>query len=554
MAFDGITTKLIVSEISKLIIDSRIEKIYEPNKNEIILSLHTQDRKNYKLLISIDANNSRLHLTEKTRDNPAIAPQFCMILRKYLQGGRITNIVQTNLDRIIAITVENIDDFGDYASKNLIIELMGKYSNVILTSETKIVDSIRHVTSSMSSVREVLPGKEYISPSSMGKLNFLEVNWGTFSSSLNQEAEIASAISDSYTGFSKSFCASICNELNIDMNTKVSDLNKEDLNKIYLYLVKIIDDINNQKISLKLSENQKDYYPISCDNQSLNSFFLENFYDSKEALSLLKNAKLNLEHEINSQLNKLKKKLAIAEETLSDEPNLEKYKKYGELISANIYKMQIGMDKLVTEDFYNNNELIEIPLATNQTPSQNAQSYFKKYAKLKNSIAHAIENKTSYEKDISYLESVLFNISEAQNMSELEDIKEELASADVIKKPGKRYKRKDLPSEPIRYEKNGIEILVGRNNFQNDKLTFKVAKKNEMWLHVKDFHGSHVIVRSDNIPDEVLLYAASLAVLHSQAKGNQKVQVDYTLVKYVHKENGSKPGMVVYTDYNSIIV
>ena len=554
MSYDGITTKVIINELNRLLINSRIEKIYIPNKNEIIISFHAQNRNNYKLLISIDANNSRIHITNHTRENPVTAPQFCMILRKYLQGGKLLNIRQEGLDRIIIFTIENINDFGDYVKKDLIVELMGKYSNVILVDNDKIIDSMRHVTSMMSSVREVLPGKKYILPSSMGKINFSEISFYDFTKELSQDLPLSSAISEKFIGFSKTFTNSICQ--NISSELLVSQLSKEELFKVYTDINEILNDISNDTVKFELTSTNKDYFLTTKIDKKLEFYseFLDEFYNSKEKVSILKNSKQNLEREINSQINKLKKKLNNANEILKDEPNLEKFKQYGEIISSNIYKMQIGMDKLVTENFYDDNNIIEIPLIINFSPSRNAQNYFKKYTKLKNSIIHAKEHKASYENDISYLESVLFNISEAQSLNELDDIREELISTNIIKKPGKRFKRRELPSEPIKYEKNGIEILVGRNNLQNDRLTFKIAKKTDMWLHTKNIHGSHVIIRSSNIPDDVLLYAAQIAAKHSQAKDSSRVEVDYTLVKYVHKESGSKPGMVVYTDYNSIIV
>lgn len=555
MSFDGITTKVMVNELNRLLTNSRVEKIYVPNKNEILLSFHSQDRNNYKLLISIDANNSRLHITTQTRDNPVTAPQFCMILRKYLQSGKLLNITQEGMDRIIIFTFENINDFGDYVQKHLVVELMGKYSNVILIDENKkIIDSMRHVTAMMSSVREVLPNKDYILPSSLGKLNFLETSFEKFVQELNRDLPLAIAISEKFIGFSRTFTNTICESISPEL--LVSQITNEKLLEIYTSISNTLENISNSNIKFALTPNNKDYYIVEKRDRMLefHSAFLDEFYNSKEKISILKNAKQNIEREINSQLNKLKKKLSQANEILEEENDLENLKQYGELISSNIYKMQIGMDKLITENFYNNNELIEIPLIVNRTPSQNAQSYFKKYSKLKNSIIHAKEHKTSYEKDISYLESVLFNLSEAQALNELDDIRDELISENIMKKPGKRFKRKELPSEPIRYEKDGIEILVGRNNIQNDKLTFKIARKTDMWLHTKNIHGSHVIIRSNKIPDEVLLYAAQIAAKHSQAKDTNRVEVDYTLVKFVHKESGSKPGMVVYTDYNSIIV
>lgn len=559
MSFDGITTNAITNELNQILIGARIEKIYVPNKNEIIFSFHTQDRKNYKLLISIDANNSRLHLTNQTRENPTVAPQFCMILRKYLQGGKIVNIKQIGLDRIVIFSIENINDFGDYVQKNFIVELMGKYSNAILIDENeKILDSMRHVTNIMSSVREVLPGKLYQEPSTLGKINFFELNFDEFAKELNQNSNLQNALLEKFIGFSKTFTTFICEKATINPDTLVATVSNEKLLEIYNTILDISKYIKLEKVRFQLTENSKDYFILPTNefsNKSANlSQFLDSFYASKEKTSILKNAKNNLEREINSHLSKLKKKLSLAEDILKDEPNLEKYKQYGELISTNIYKMQIGMDKLVTENFYGNYETIEIPLQINLSPSRNAQNYFKKYTKLKNSILHAKEHKMSYEQDIAYLESVLFSISEAENLNELDDIKDELVTTNIIKKPVKRFKRRELPSEPIKYGKDGIDILVGRNNVQNDKLTFKIAKKTDTWLHVKSIHGSHVIIRSENVSDELLFYAAQLAVKHSQAKNSEKVEVDYTLVKFVHKESGAKPGMVVYTDYKTIII
>ena len=469
-----------------------------------------------------------------------------------IKGGKILSITQSGLDRIIIFEIENINDFGDYVKKELIVELMGKYSNVIFIDEDKkIIDSMRHVTNTMSSIREVLPGKNYVLPSSLGKSNILNVSLDEFITSLNKNLNILDAILEKYIGISKTFLTGICNTLNISLDNIVDSMQKQDLEKIHNNIISLI---KNNHVKFELTSNQKDYYILEGTQDELYSEFLDRFYTSKEQISILKNAKQNIEREINSQINKIRKKLANVNEILADEKNMEIYKQYGELISCNIYKMQLGMDKLITENFYNNNEIIEIPLQINLTPSRNAQLYFKKYNKLKNSIIHAKEYKKLYENDISYLESVLYSLSEAETINEVDDIRDELISINLIKKQNKKFKRKDLPSEPIKYEKDGIEILVGRNNIQNDKLTFKIAKKTDTWLHTKNIHGSHVIIKSNNIPDNVLLYAAQIAAKHSKAKDTSHVEVDYTLVKYVHKENGSKPGMVVYTDYNTIIV
>lgn len=565
MAFDGITTKMVVNELNDNVINSRVEKIYIPNNNELWIYLHTQNRKNVKLLISVDANNCRFHLSNESRNNPEKAPQFCMVLRKHLIGAKLISIAQIGLDRIVNFTFETIDDFGDVVKKTLVVELMGKYSNIILIRNEKIVDSIRHVDITMSSVREVLPSKKYIVPSSLGKYNFLNINEDEFinvvsESALKSEFENISLInllSNLFIGFSKGFVQAVCNLLSIQSEFSKENITAELLHTLYTKINEIISEIELNKIFLNANETGKDYSIVECNN-SQNDFaiskFLDEFYSSKENASLLKSAKQNLKRDINANISKITKKLALVLKTLEDEPNLEKYKQYGEIISSSIYKMQIGMDALVTENFYNNNEQISIPLQKNLAPSRNAQNYFKKYNKLKGSISHAKEYKKSYEEELDYLNSVLFEIDEAASIFELDEIHEEIISAGYSKKISKKGKKKDEPSTPLSYEFNGIKILVGRNNTQNDRLTLKMARKNYIWLHTKNIHGSHVIIEAENVDDETLYYAATLAKEHSNGKNSSKVEVDYTLVKYVHKEIGAKPGMVVYTDYKTVIV
>lgn len=570
MAFDGITTKIVVNELNHLLINSRVEKIYVPTRNEIWIYLHTAYRKSVKLLISIDANNCRFHLSNESRNNPEKAPQFCMVLRKYLIGSKLLAISQIGLDRIIKFTFETINDFGDIVNKDLIVELMGKYSNVILLDDMKIIDSIRHVDITMSSVREVLPSRKYVFPSSLGKANFEETSIEDFQNIVMDAIHhsdyamisMENLISNCFTGFSKNFIVSICMSLGIERELSKDQITNYILQKIYQEISFVLNIISENIATFTLCESKKDYtlnissmHEIALNPMNMSaSEFLDGFYSEKESVSLVKSAKFNIEREINSHLNKLKKKLSLVMQTLEDEPKLEKYKQYGELISSNIYKMQIGMEKLITENFYDNNTTIEIPLQINLTPSRNAQAYFKKYNKLKGSISHAKMYKESYEKEIEYLTSVLFELQEASSLYEIDEIHEELENVGYMKKPNKKGKKKEEPSSPIEYEFHGTRILVGRNNIQNDKLTLKNAKKGYTWLHTKNIHGSHVIIENETVDDALLYFAATLAKKHSQAKNSSKVEVDYTLVKYVHKESGAKPGMVVYTDYHTIIV
>lgn len=557
MAFDGITTKNILIELNNNLINARIEKIYVPTKNDIFLCFHTKNRDNLKLLISIDANNARIHFSNNVKENPSKAPQICMILRKHLQGAKLLSISQYGLDRVITFKFENINELGDLVQKSLVVELMGKYSNVILIDDKeKIIDSMRHVDITMSSVREVLPNKNYILPTTLGKKNFTALSFDEFSETLinSDSLDLPSAISNNLIGFSKSFVNSFLKELQLSN----ADVSRENLKIIYDKLIDVFKTMENASFNFKMTENEKDYHlDINdiCKNNLALSAFLDEYYSKKESVSLIKNAKMNIEHDVNSHISKLSKKLANVNEILLDSENLEKYKQFGELLNCNMHNLSIGMDKIEVINFYDNNNLITIPLQKNLTPSRNAQNYFKKYNKLKNSIVHATAYRKEFETDIDYLNSVVCELELAESLKEIDEIREELVSSGYIKKAYKsNKKRDDLPSEPIKYEYNGITILVGRNNVQNDKLTFKIAKKTDMWLHTKKIHGSHVIIKSDNVPDDVLLYAAKLAVMHSAGKNSSKVEVDYTQVKFVHKEVGAKPGMVVYTDYHTVIV
>lgn len=557
MAFDGITTKNILIELNNNLINARIEKIYVPTKNDIFLCFHTKNRDNLKLLISIDANNARIHFSNSMKENPSKAPQICMILRKHLQGAKLLSISQYRLDRVITFKFENINELGDLVQKSLIVELMGKYSNVILIDDKeKIIDSMRHVDITMSSVREVLPNKNYILPTTLGKKNFTALSFDEFSETLinSDSLDLPSAISNNLIGFSKSFVNSFLKELQLSN----ADVSRENLKIIYDKLIDVFKTMESSAFNFKMTENEKDYYldiDDICKNNLALSAFLDEYYSKKESVSLIKNAKMNIEHDVKSHISKFSKKLANVNEILLDSENLEKYKQFGELLNCNMHNLSIGMEKIDVINFYDNNNLITIPLQKNLTPSRNAQNYFKKYNKLKNSIVHATAYKKEFETDIDYLNSVVCELELAESLKEIDEIREELVSSGYIKKAYKsNKKRDDLPSEPIKYEYNGITILVGRNNVQNDKLTFKIAKKTDMWLHTKKIHGSHVIIKSDNVPDDVLLYAAKLAVMHSAGKNSSKVEVDYTQVKFVHKEAGAKPGMVVYTDYHTVIV
>lgn len=561
MAFDGIITYAVTKELEKNILHNRVEKIYMPTKNEIIFIFHG-NREKWKLLISIDASNARFHLTKQSKENPAKAPQFCMVLRKYLQGAKLIKIQQFGLDRVVSFEFENINELGDCVHYQLFIELMGKYSNIILVNdENKILDSIRHVDFTMSSIREVLPAREYLLPNTLDKREFLTMDYEQFVANLQVAAmdpyfsleNMPKLMANQFVGFSKTFMQQLFYACSITDQFR-SDNTKQLFQKIHLVLQQI------QSNMVKLTSYENDFHIDLSDFSTSSeitpiSDFLDDYYLQKETAQNLKTVKFNLQKDVSSFRLKYEKNLKRVNEILEDAYEMEKYKLYGELISANIYRMEMGLKEIQLENYYDNNNLVSIPLKENLSPSRNAQAYFKKYNKLKNAISYATVQKEEYEKNIDYLDDVIFLISEAASLNELAQIKLELAEAGYLKvASGKRKYHDDVALEPFSYTHNGITILVGRNNLQNDKLTLKDAKKTDTWLHTKDIHGSHVVIKSDTVPDDTLAYAAKLAVQHSQAKNSSKVPVDYTLIKYVHKPNGAKPGKVIYTNYRTIYI
>jgi predicted ribosome quality control (RQC) complex YloA/Tae2 family protein len=559
MSYDGLITRAIVNELRNTIIGGRVEKIYVLNNSEVLINIHN-NKLSFKLFISINPSNSRVHLSREEKENPIKAPQFCMVLRKHLQGAKILDISQYKLDRIIEIGFENIDDFGELSTKKLVIELMGKHSNIILLNSTnKVIDSIKHDDSSMSSLREVLPAREYFYPENQDRNNFLGLSIEEFISAVNsqigtQQASFSTTLANTFVGFSRTFTNNLCKHLNIPQN-----YTSQDLKRMYSFLILLINNIDNSLIELKNID--KDYhinlvdFSTHSETSTPISKFIDEYYALNESVEKIKNKKMELQKEILVHTNKLKKKLNVINESLKEAENLEKYKIYGELISSNIYRMNTGMKEITLENFYDNNEPIIIPLKESSSPSQNAQAYFKKYAKLKNTKSHAESQKYEYDQNLEYLETVHFQIDECGSLEDIEEIKQELIKEGFIKKLVKANEKKtQIVSEPHKFLFENTEILVGKNNVQNDRLTFKIARKTNTWLHTKQIHGSHVIIRSDNVSNSVLEYAAKLAVEHSKAKGSKNVSVDYTLVKNVHKPSGAKPGMVIYSDYKTIVV
>ena len=588
MAFDGIVTKAVTQELSNLC-GARIDKVFQPNKNEIILGLYL-DKQNYALDICIEAQNCRINLTTNSKPNPQIAPNFCMLLRKNLIGLKLKNIITYDLERLIILEFEGFDEIDDIISKKLIVELMGKHSNVILLDELNIItDSLRHIKETDENYRDILPHTKYVFPTS-NKISFLDlknfedfVSKGTpfFDTNLDQKrasplTQLPEQISNTFNGISKSFVQSIMNKL------EISELNDINLEKIFNYIKEIISNIGTNNLSFEESKNQdgvvKDYFLISSKSSSpfeLN-FFIDDFYFNKETNETFKNYRNTLLKLILDTLKKYSKRLKNINEKLTECDDMEKYRIYGELITANLYRIpNKNIEEIELENYYDDNNKILIKLDKRYTPSINAKRFFKKYSKLKNALEIVSEQKKDTEKELNYIESIVYELESCSSIDELTSIFEEISENDIFKektsksnvsdnnkkskiKKSKLTKNKEVSFNPIKYTIDGYVILVGRNNKENDYLTLKYANKNDLWFHTKDFHGSHTILKVDNnlpYPNDDLLYkVAKIAAIHSKAKTSSNVPVDYCEVKFVKKPSGSRPGMVIYTNNKTLNV
>lgn len=576
MAFDGIVTKAISAEISELK-DSRIDKIYQPNKNTILLGIY-KDGKNYALNVCIEAQNCRINLTTKTKQNPQEAPNFCMLLRKHLIGLKLKNIITFDLERLIIIEFEGFDDLDDIISKKLVIELMGKHSNIILLDEVNIIiDSLRHIKEKDENYRDILPHTKYTFPTS-NKRNFLDIkDYNDFKKYINitDINELPLCISNIFNGISKNFINAIIKKLSI---TELSDNN---LNLIFTYITDIINKIGTKNLSFEKIENEqglvRDYILIpKQDNQTFSlNFFLDDFYFNKETNEIFKNYRNALLKLILDTLKKYNKRLSNINEKLQECDDMDKYRVYGELITANLYRIpNKNMEEIELENYYDNNKKIKIKLDNKYSPSINAKRFFKKYSKLKNALEIVSEQKKETLKELNYIESVVYELENCSSLEEVTEIFEEISENVIFKetsikstnsnskkskvKKSKFTKNKTVSFNPIKYTIDGYTVLVGRNNKENDYLSLKYANKNDLWFHTKDFHGSHTILRlENNIPypsNDILIKVAKIAANHSKAKNSSNVPVDYCEVKFVKKPSGAKPGMVIYTHNKTLNV
>ncbi len=569
MAFDGFVTHSITGELSALLLMGKIDKIHQPEKDEITVSVRTHSG-TYKLLLSAATSNPRLHLTEKNYQNPINAPLFCMILRKHLQGGKIIEICQHGFDRVVKFVIECYTEMGDLTHKNLIIEIMGKHSNIILThQDNKIIDSIRHVDFTTSAVRQILPGLIYEFPPKQDKSEPTEVRESDFAEKLrnaNTDTVLDKLILSEFVGMSPLLAREIVFRYASDTKILVSDVDATSFAKhLSDFLKSTIN--NSEKPSLvKEFESEK---PISFSCVQLTQYenlgriipcdsissVVEEFFSGRDLHDRLTQKASGTIKIINNNIERCDKKISIHRDIIEKSKDRDRYKIHGDLLTANLYQIKPGSDKIVVQNYYSENlENSTIELKPELSPSQNAQRYYKLYTKAKNAEEHSRKQLKDAENEKAYLETVLDSVNRATSYSDLVEIREELADGGYVTLQNSKKKKNVQKSKPMEFlSSDGYTILVGKNNNQNDQLTIRTAYSTDMWLHTKNIPGSHVIIRTNGqgeVPDNTLVEAAIIAAYFSKAQKATGVPVDYTLIKNIRKPNGSKPGFVIYeTNY-----
>ncbi|MBC8588642.1 Rqc2 family fibronectin-binding protein [Paratissierella segnis] len=577
MSFDGIVTNSVIKELKETILGGRIDKIYQQEKDEILINIYNKNE-NHKLVISSSSNNPRIYLTKFSKKNPTTPPVFCMLLRKHLSGGIVLNIEQFEMDRVVFIDISSIDELGTPTEKRLIVEIMGKHSNIILVDKptNKIIDSVKRVSADMSRVRQILPGFIYQYPPIGDKKNPLKTSRKEFFSLLeneNKNTPIYKFLYFNYLGLSPMISREICFQADIDIDRTLISLNEDDKAKLYMEFKNIMDLVESGNYTpMYITTSDKNdiiaFYSLDLDQYGndnkvyLNSIsaILDNVYRRKDIMDRINQKSHSIRKSIHVKLDRAQLKLGKQKEELFDSKSRDKYKVYADLISANIYKIPRGVNKIELENFYDENMAkLTVPLDIRLSPVDNAQKYYKKYSKLKNANQLLLEQIPETEKEIEYLENVLLSLENSTEIEELDEIKDELISEGYLKGNDKKHKRKkeEKVSKPMEFiSSDNIKIYVGKNNKQNDYLTLKFSHREDLWLHVQGMPGSHVIIKSEGrgVPETTLKEAAILASYFSKGKNSKHVPVDYTQRKNVRKPKNAKTGMVIYDDYKTIIV
>jgi predicted ribosome quality control (RQC) complex YloA/Tae2 family protein len=548
MAFDGLFTRSMNKELQTLT-SGRINKIYQPNALEVVLQIRAGGE-NFKLLFSIHPSYSRVHITEQAIENPADPPMFCMLLRKHIEGGFISSITQDHYERVITFDIDSKNEIGDSVKRKLIVEVMGRHSNLLLidAENDKILDSLKHLPPSVNSYRTVLPGQPYIAPPKQEKVSLASLTDTELQHFFTQDVT-AKQVVEKFAGFSPLHA----NELLYRMNSQdIVTACRQLMNEITTIANPTYVEIDGKSFfsptNLTHLQGQKTNYATLGE-------LLDRVFFARAERDRVKQQAGDLERWLQNELNKLKLKQKKLQKDFERAQNLDQFQLYGELLMANLYNFTKGAEFVDVENYYSENaEKVRIPLSPRKTPIENAQSYYTKYNKAKTALIMIEEQQHKTSEDIDYLEMLSQQVQQA-SPADIEEIREELAEQGLLRLRHAKRKKKPTKPEPEKFiSSSGIAISVGKNNKQNDFLTFKIAKRNEVWLHTKDIPGSHVVIHSENPDDTTIKEAAILSAYFSKARESSSVPVDYTEIRHVKKPNGSKPGFVIYFEQKTVYV
>ena len=568
MAFDGITVASLRSELSDALVGGRITKIAQPETDELLLTIKN-NKNQYRLLISASASLPLLYLTGSNKPSPMTAPGFCMLLRKHLGGGKIVSVTQPSLERILQFEIEHLNELGDLCRKLLIVELMGKHSNLIFCQENgMILDSIKHVSSAVSSVREVLPGRTYFIPVTQEKLDPLSSDGTAMLQAIcGKPLPLGKAIYTTLTGFSPVMAEELCHRACLNSAEPPSVLTENEREMLLHQLFRFLEDVRREQFAPQILFQDNEpvefaafpltvYEDLESRSFSSISALLETYYASKNTITRIRQKSSDLRRIVQTALERSRKKYDLQARQLRDTEKREKYKVYGELLHAYGYNLEEGARSMDALNYYTN-ETITIPLDPQLTAQENAKKYFDKYGKLKRTYEAVTELLAETEKEVEHLESISQALEIALSEEDLVQIREELMESGYIRKRRSQDKKPKITSRPFHYlSSDGFHIYVGKNNLQNDELTFKFASGNDWWFHAKGTAGSHVILKSEGkeVPDRAFEEAGRLAAYYSKSRGNEKVEIDYVEKKHVKKPGSAKPGFVVYyTNYSLVI-
>ncbi len=573
MPFDGIVTKCVVNELNLLLSGGRVEKVFQPEADEIVLLVRSKGR-NHRLVASASANYPRLHITAAQKENPQTPPVFCMLMRNHLSGGKLLDIKFHDYERVVTINIESVNELGDLSVKKLVVEIMGKHSNIILlNSEDKIIDSVKHIDSDISSVREVMPARLYSPPPAQDKVPPEAVAPDQIfdRAGASEAKHIEGLLLDLIKGFSPYTCREICAAADVPPKTAVTSLSSADrqniISNLDSYLKKIISASFEPCIVYEDANYLRplDFYcfsplrPLNSKKYELLSAALDDFYSLRDTNERLAQKMGDVVKVVKNGIDRCEKKIAMFDDKLREVSDRETLRLYGELITANIYCIPAGSKSARVLNYYSENEeYIDIPLDEYKPAQDNAQKYYRQYSKAKSTYFNVTQQLEDAHSELKYLRSVQTMLDNCGTRQEIDEIRQELIEQGYIRMSSRNARKKqDKPTAPLSFVScDGFEILVGKNNRQNDQLTLKLAASYDLWLHTRNIPGSHVIIRTERqeVPDSTLLEAAVLAAFYSSAKMSYNVPVDYTAVKNVKKPSGAKPGMVIYESFKTINV